>query len=335
MFSKSRIINSSPKTCSTNQKSHNLNIKMYKFNEILALFDLENVSTITETHMRNAKMTVLRMHPDKSRLPPDYFIFYKKAYEVVYEFYKTQNKIEQQAPTIKIEYDPYKGEGISNHLNRATNEKVKTVLTEMKEKDFNDQFHRLFEENMVDKDAKQKAEERNKWFTQETPQYTIDTRGLNKDTIHQKVGDLRKDATAMYLDKYRGVQTLNGFGGGSAVGNLWNEDEQDDSYISTDPFSKLKFDDLRKVHKDQTVFVVGENDYDKMPKYNSLDQYTRARDSVDMTPLPETESERILREQEELLKARQLRYQKNAILKTREFEEKNKNIVAQFLRIGN
>ena len=88
-----------PKTCSRNGSCHNLNIQMYTFTEILALFNLENVSTITEEHMKQSKMTVLRMHPDKSRLPSSYFVFYKKAYEILYEYYKTQTKVETRAPT--------------------------------------------------------------------------------------------------------------------------------------------------------------------------------------------------------------------------------------------
>ena len=337
MFSKKYI--QQPKKCSGNQCSHNLNIQMYTFREILALFDLENQTTITETDMRNSKMIVLRMHPDKSRLSPNYFIFYKKAYEILYEFYKNQTKVESNAPTTEVNYDPYHIEGVSNNLNKASNEKVKTMLGEMKAKDFQTQFHQLYEENMVDKDAKQRAQDRNRWFTQEDAQYSIDTKGLNKDTIHQKIGDLRRDSTAMYLDKYRGVQTLSNLGGGSIQsGNLWDNDQEmeeamSNTYITTDPFSKLKFDDLRRVHKDQTVFVVDEGQYDQMPKYTSMDQYARARDSVDLTPMKNTEAERVLREQEDMLKARQAKYQQDAILRTKYYEEKNKNVMAQFLRL--
>ena len=38
----------------------------------------------------------------------------------------------------------------------------------------------------------------------------------------------------------------------NAINNhLYEED--DNSYVTSDPFGKLKFDDLRKVHRDQSV----------------------------------------------------------------------------------
>ena len=51
---------SAPKTCTASKNckkdTHNLNIQMYTFQEILGLFNLEDVSTITEDHMKKAKM---------------------------------------------------------------------------------------------------------------------------------------------------------------------------------------------------------------------------------------------------------------------------------------
>lgn len=316
---------------------------MYTFQEILALFDLENNSTITEDDMKKSKMVVLRMHPDKSRLPSNYFVFYKKAYEILYEYYKSQVKVEKNAPSTKIVYDPnnlFAGKGAigNNQQNHDEYSKeVKSSLEQMKKTDFQDKFNQLYEENMVDKEAVQRAQDRNQWFSQEDPIYKLDDRGLNKDTIHQKIGDVRRNVVSNYLDKYRGVQTLASFGGGVVAEKLWDAEEDQDggagSYITTDPFSKLKFDDLRRVHKDQTVFMVDESEYDKMPKYNSVDQYSRSRDSVDLTPLEKTEAQRLLQQQEDMLKARQAKYQQDVILKTRLYEEKNKNIVSQFLRL--
>ena len=59
---------------------------MYGFMDILALFQLEHVTTtFTAEHIKHAKNVVLSMHPDKSRLSPGYFIFYKRAFERVVE----------------------------------------------------------------------------------------------------------------------------------------------------------------------------------------------------------------------------------------------------------
>jgi hypothetical protein len=338
------------KTCSLSGRgggcaSHNLNIQMYTFPEILALFNLENTSTITEENMRQSKQIVLRMHPDKSRLPSSYFVFYKKAYEILYIYYQSQVKVETNAPKTKIQYDPNnlfagkgkleEGGGGGGADSDPYTKEVKSVLGEMKAKDFQQRFHQLYEENMVDKERTQRAQDRNQWFTQEDPIYKVDTKGLNKDTIHRKVDELRREAATNYLTQYRGVQTLSSFGGGVHTERLWDdqEEEGESGYVTTDPFSKLKFDDLRRVHKDQTVFMVDESQYDNMPKYTNVDQYNRARNSVDLKPLEKTEAQRRLQEQEDMLKARQAKYQQDMIMKTRLYEEKNKNVMSQFLRL--
>ena len=53
------------KACSN---SHNLNINMYSFRELLELFQISSTPTVED--IKRAKMMVLKMHPDKSRLAP-------------------------------------------------------------------------------------------------------------------------------------------------------------------------------------------------------------------------------------------------------------------------
>jgi hypothetical protein len=43
------------------------------------------------------------------------------------------------------------------------------------------------------------------------------------------------------------------------------------------PFSKLKYDDLRKVHKDQTVLAVGEEDFSNVKQYKDVKEYSNSR----------------------------------------------------------
>ena len=70
--------------------THNLNIHQYSFKELLELFDLSN--TISVEDLKRAKKKVLMTHPDKSRLPSEYFLFYKKAFEIIYSFYENKVK---------------------------------------------------------------------------------------------------------------------------------------------------------------------------------------------------------------------------------------------------
>jgi hypothetical protein len=56
-----------------------------------------------EYELKNAKKIVLRLHPDKSGLPSEYFLFYSKAYKIVYSIYKHKNKSDKNANTEVVE----------------------------------------------------------------------------------------------------------------------------------------------------------------------------------------------------------------------------------------
>lgn len=73
---------------STALETIDLEINNYELADILNLFKLPVM--FDEKHLKQAKMIVLQMHPDKSKLPKDYFLFFTKAYKILYEIYKVR-----------------------------------------------------------------------------------------------------------------------------------------------------------------------------------------------------------------------------------------------------
>ncbi len=65
-----------------------LNIDNYELQDILNLFKIP--LAFNEQDLKQAKLTVLQMHPDKSRLPKEYFLFFSKAYKMLFEIYKVR-----------------------------------------------------------------------------------------------------------------------------------------------------------------------------------------------------------------------------------------------------
>ena len=63
-----------------------LNIDNYDLDDILNLFKLPK--NFLEEDLKAAKKIVLKTHPDKSGLPPDYFRFYSQAYKKIYFIWK-------------------------------------------------------------------------------------------------------------------------------------------------------------------------------------------------------------------------------------------------------
>ena len=312
--------------CSVNSQQHNLNIHMYKFSELLELFQLNYNSTIDD--LKNARKIVLKMHPDKSRLPGDYFLFYKKAFEIVVDYFREQQKTQKPVPTTEQLYTP-----LESKMGEKTDRQIAANIGKiMKQGDFNKQFNQLYEENM----AKKPDESRNAWFKSNDPLFEFDGPTSAKD-IARSIEEVKMKTAAMVA--YKGVQEMN-----SSVGTKYFDDDDDDEdhdtengenanrYISCDPFSKLKFDDLRKVHKDQTVFAVSESDYMKMDRYRNLDQLTELRSEA-VQPMDRKMAEHQMAQQEELMKQQMAAKQHAAQLRSMQYEEKNKSVLANFLRI--
>jgi hypothetical protein len=293
---------------------------MYTLDEIFGLFDMTG-SHISIEDLKRAKKKVLMLHPDKSRLPADYFLFYKKALDVVVQFYENQTKQDRAVPTEKMEYSPIQ----TNESNRATTKKVSSVINEMKVEEFQRQFNDLFEKNMVEK----VDTTRNEWFASSDPLYQFDGESVNAKNMGVYMERVKETQSKTAVVQHRGVETL-----GPRIGTgLYDEDDAA-QYVTCDPFSKLKFDDLRKVHKDQTVFAVSERDFQKVPQYSSTDHLVRERGKqAAVAPVAKEEAERILRQQEAVFREQMMRKEHAANVKTAAYSEKNKSVLSSFLRL--
>ena len=131
--------------------------------------------------------------------------------------------------------------------------------------------------------------------------------------------------------QYEGVKEI---GNDSVVGNSFYDDDQNSNmYVSSNPFSKLKYDDLRKVHKDQSIFSVSESDYLTVPKYSSVDHFIKERGTQCDKPLDKHQSETILLEKERIYKEHIANRLHQSKLKTQVYAEKNKTVLSSFLQI--
>jgi len=299
--------------------AHNLNIHKYSLDELLGLFELSY--NISLNQLKNAKKKVLMLHPDKSRLPPEYFLFYKKAFDVIVQFYENNHKQNQLMTEETTKYTL-----LEQNLNKSTIKRVMTVAGEMAAKDFQNKFNKLFEDNMVNKPDST----RNDWFSKDEPIYKsseqVSTKNMGEifNTIKQNNAD---------IVRYRGVKEMQSSSGTRLYEN--DENDEDEIYVTSDPFSKLKFDDLRKVHKDQTIFSVSENDFQKVPQYSSVDHFVRERSKQTLTPLEKNESEQLLAMQNKQYREKIMQKEHASNLQSMRYEEKNKSVMSSFLQIGN
>lgn len=299
---------------------HNLNIHMYSLEELLGLFNL--TYNITSDELKRAKKIVLMTHPDKSKLDSKYFLFYKKAFDVIVRFYDNQHRQSQTANPQNTVYHANN----TNVNDKQTNQKISSIINDMSKNEFQNKFNDLFEKNMV----KKIDNNRNDWFQNDEPSYTSEVE-VNSSNMGQIFNNI-KDKQAG-LVKYRGIENI--ISNMSSNSNYYDDIDDDDSYVVSDPFSKLKFDDLRKVHKDETVFSVSERDYQKVTKYSSVDHFVRERGRQSTEPLSKYEAEQLLAQQEQLYREKMMKKEYSSNLQSMQYEEKNKSVLSNFLRLQN
>jgi len=314
----------------SNQNQHHvLSIEEYTQEDIFLLFDLPPSAKkqIRIEHIKLAKQKVVQSHPDKSRLHPDYFRFYKKAFERLVEIYENQTKTEQRVSTVSCKDDEIQYHPLDSTISSVGN-------TSLSSKEFQTVFNRLFDENMAERVDPKK----NEWFRSEEvdPVYANMTSVKNTTQMNAEMERIKAQEKQRSLAVYRGVMPLGSNGSsGQGTNYLGETEEERGEYISSDPFSKLKYEDLRKVHKDQTVFMVSEKDLDNVPKYGSVDAYKteRTQNQNQWKPVDRTEGERVLSEQEQIRREIMMRKAEASRIQENVYAEKNRKVMGAFLQL--
>lgn len=320
-----------------NPNSLNININDYSIEQLYSLFKL-SPETATESALKDAKRKVLSLHPDKAGSQyQQHFIFYMNALNRVAEHSEIHNRDEtsrkkmQSGMETGFHYENdarnmYKDANYTNNIKQMAQTMTKTG-----------EFNRNFNE-AYDKFVKKPIDHsRYQWFNQETPVYETGKPASAKD-IAQNIDAVRAQQQQYQLAIHRGVQELNGSSSVGAHG-LYDDDEmiRGSTYVSSNPFSKLKYDDLRKVHKDETVFTVSEQDYSNMPKYRNVNEYTaKARpDNYENVPLTrqQTDEQERIRQYETIKQQRMRQMELDAYNNASRYEDLNNKFMSNLLRL--
>jgi hypothetical protein len=289
---------------------------------MLGLFELDSYDISIE-NLKVAKRKVLMLHPDKSKLDAKYFLFYKKAFDVIVQFYDNQNRQNRSIQPKDVAYDPD-----YNSQDTNTTKQITKNVQEMNSENFQDKFNELFEANQM---GARPNTERNEWFQQEKSAYDVPQEKMSKQDMNDNFQRIKDQNNG--LIQYNGVQSLNQ--DSATSNNFYDDDDFQDKYMTSDPFSKLKFDDLRKVHRDQSVLAVSEQDINNIKTYGSVEEFNRARSEHSYEPLEKQHADRLLQEQEKAMQQRMMRKEYQSKLQTEQYAEKNKDVMASFLLLQN
>lgn len=317
---------------------HELNINSYSLDEILDLFQLNYDFNITD--LKQAKKRVLQLHPDKSRLAPEYFLFYKKAYEKIVELYED---IDRQNRNITKESTIYNTEVYTSNNRDTVINFDKNIQSQINKQSkspskFNKNFNELFEKNMMSVPNPQK----NKWFSQENTDiennpYKVPINGVSLGNIGKIMEEMKikADATNSLIKRHIVKDHYNTNVG---VSSLYENEDNNEYITNASLFGGLKFDDIRKVHKDETIIPVGtvkQIEKETTARAITIDDFISQRENMKDIPIAKDEAERILAEKQRRERAQIMEQQYKANLKTDEFNIKNSIVLANMIRIKN
>lgn len=301
-------------------KPHNLDLNAYSLDEIFALFGLSY--DLTEENMKMAKKKVLMLHPDKSQLPSVYFLFYKQAYEVVLDLYRSRNKINAKPSAESLVYNP-----IDNFdMSTKQVEQIRQTQQNKGDSSFSTRFNRAFDENV----AKKVDPSRHEWFKQDNGD-DYGSKKVNPKNMGEALESLKQKQQAVAI--YKGVAPIRPVGLTSFYDGD-DDNERPGEYIECDVFSKLKFEDLRKVHRDQIVTDITQNDLQNM-QTRKYDSYLNSREKAAGEAMNQADAMLILEQQRKMEQEELMRKQQRDIMLQKEMMAKQRRATSTFLHLGN
>ena len=270
--------------------NHNLDIQKYSFHEIMELFDLD-IDKVTVDDLKRAKRKVVMIHPDKSKLPKEYFLFYKKAFDIVISMYGNMKKVSQKVET--QEYFP--------EMSESNTKQMKHTINSIPQETFQKTFNKMYETHV----KKPIDTDRNNWFSQEESMYNHHV--SNPNQMNSALEQVKQQQQSII--KYQGVVPIQSNYHSNSFYEDDSHNDEETEYMSSDVFSKLKYEDVRKVHRDQTVFNISESQYDNIPKYRNVQEYEHARNVNHIKPMEQNQATLMIQEQERILQGKMKRKQ--------------------------
>tara|TARA_B110000483_G_scaffold243669_1_gene335198 strand:+ start:11200 stop:12048 length:849 start_codon:yes stop_codon:yes gene_type:complete len=233
-----------------------LNLDNYELQDLLNLFNLSY--NFDEAQLKSAKKIVLKTHPDKSKLPKEYFLFFSKAYKIIYSIYEFR----------------VKGKGSTEYIvENENNEALKKIANN---KNFNKIFNKLFEKyNIKDEESEKGYGE---WLKSDDDINNVITTKENMNNTFNKMKETA--CNSIINNSYSELESKN------YKDLLGNAPET----YSADIFSSLAYEDLRKAHIENVVPVSGTNS----DTFNSIEELRLHRNKQNIKPTSMIESKKIL-----------------------------------------
>lgn len=250
--------------------SLDLDINNYNLDDILRLFKVDY--NFNEDDIKNCYKTVLKLHPDKSGLDKEYFLFYTKAFKVLKNVYEYKNKRNTQ-----LDKNKAKVEYLSNSDDDEGKKLIVKNLQKKRGEDFNKWFNETFEKINISNISENGYGD---WLKSENDTEDLDIKSVRE--MHDIINKKKESLSALVkIDKINEM---------SSIGSLNELDNGQPESYSASVFSKLVYDDVKIAHT-ETVIPVSNNDYEKIQKFNNIGSLREFRNRQNLKPMSKQEAE--------------------------------------------
>jgi hypothetical protein len=291
----------------------------YSLDDLYKLFKLPPHMPLNPETLKRARKILVYTHPDKSGLPPHYFNFFTKAYGILEEMEGITNNIKKtkRHDTYVDDINSYSNEihhTIKEAHMEATSSHKRTAIM----KEFNNRFEEINRDILPQNDNRGYSE----WMKHENPEENTE----NHRELYAKRKQELRDQYALSTNKIQSP-TVYSSSGSSLL------DQSDD--FTSGLFDNMQYTDLKKSYT-ETIIPVGEEDFQQMPTYSSVEQYQRARNNFNAKdPTVYRDHHTILNTQQEE-ERRMSNYRAYELARQLEqSEQKNKAFLSQFHKILN
>jgi hypothetical protein len=244
-----------------NYSDLDMNIDNYELNDLLDLFHLDY--NFNEEDLKKTKKTVLMTHPDKSKLPKEYFLFFSAAYKIIYSIYEFRYKSIAKSQNENIKANKYTTE---------KDEEREILLNNLKQQpNFNKIFNELFEKyNIKDNETEGGYGD---WLKSEED---LDNTRTTMNEMNEKFELKKKKVQSIIVHK--DVEEMDS---GNGHFELTRDKPE---YYSSSLFSSLQYEDLKKAHV-ESVIPVTQEDYQNRKKFRNVDEMQRYNAEQNSEPL--------------------------------------------------
>jgi hypothetical protein len=248
-----------------------LNIENYNFKDLLHLFNIPY--DFSEKDLKQAKKIVLKTHPDKSGLDQKFFFFYSAAYKLLYRTHEFRVK-----RTHSVNYS------IEQTEDDLEKERLLEKFQKQNDKNFNKRFNEMFEKVKIQSDDDEGYGE---WLRSNEG---IDNRKTTKNNMNTFFDQKKSETRA--LIKKTDIESVNE---GANHSYLLSDKP---NYYTSDVFSNLKYEDLKRAHIESVVPVTQE-DYNIKKKFVDTNEMANHRSRQNMTPCGLNQAKQFLRKKEQ------------------------------------